>query len=376
LSGRLEALRAGVARALAAEIAAVPSSPQTAALLGRFSATAHGNRAVLGDMAFAAVERAIAERRDRAGDEIAEGIGREIADVPATVQGMQMLDRMAGTLRQREGELGPERLAALSASIAERRRAIGAEVARGLEREIAAMPADPQGLAMLDRLAARPPGLFEAEQSRAIDAAIASRRAAIREEISATLIAEIGRVPADETGFARLDRMTDRRLLALLTPEQQNAVTAAAAARRMAVADGLFGRFQRELAALPVSEESLDAIDRQMLDAIGLWPSSAASFAPRFEEAATARRAELVTRLNRAESGSLRGRIYEGEGVAFEFVDRTRVFVKSPLGHTIAGTYTEERDGRVVVTLNNESVVLAREGKRLVGGPARLTRTK
>jgi hypothetical protein len=52
------------------------------------------------------------------------------------------------------------------------------------------------------------------------------------------------------------------------------------------------------------------------------------------------------------------------------------VFVKNPLGQTLAGTCTEERDGRVVVTLNNESIVLAREGKRLVGGPSTPTRTK
>ena len=376
LTARLDTLRAGVARTLEAEIAAVPASPQTAALLGRFGTTARDNRAVLGDAAFAAVERAIADRRDRAGNDIAEGIGREIAAVPANVQGMQMLDRMAGTLRQREGELGPERLAALSASIAERRRAIGAEVARGLEREIAAMPADPQGLATLDRLAARPPGLFAAEQSRAIDAAIASRRTAMREEMSAALITEIGRAPADETGFAQLDQMTDPRLLALLTPEQQSAVTAAATARRTAIADALFRPFQRALAALPASEASLDVIDHEVIAGLRAWPASAASFSPRFQEAAAARRAELVTRLNRAESGSLRGRIYEGDGVAFEFVDRTRVFVKSPLGQTLAGTYTEERDGRVVVTLNAESVVLAREGKRLVGGPIMLTRTK
>ncbi|WP_333673360.1 hypothetical protein [Elioraea tepidiphila] len=151
-----------------------------------------------------------------------------------------------------------------------------------------------------------------------IEAAIAARRAAMREEMSAELVAGIGRTPADETGFAALDQMTDRRVLALLTPEQQGAVTAAA----------------------------------------------------------TARRAALVTRLKRAESRSLRGRVYEGDGVSFEFVDRTRVFVKSVLGHTLAGSYTEERDGRVVVTLNAESVVLAREGKRLVGGPTLLTRTK
>jgi hypothetical protein len=376
LTVRLEALRAGVARALEAEIAAVPTSPQTPTLLARFSATAGNHRAALGDTAFAAMERAIADRRDRAGNEIAEGIGREIAAMPANVQGMQMLDRMAGTLRQREGELGPQRLATLSATIAERRRAIGAEVARGLERDIATISADLPGLAMLDRLAGRPPGLFDAEQSRAIDAAIGARRTAIREEISAALIAEIGHTPADETGFARLDQMTDRRLLAQLTPEQQTAVTAAATARRTAVADALFVPFQRQLAALPASEASLDVIDHEVIGGMRAWPASAAPFVARFQEAATARRAELVTRLNRAEAGSLRGRIYEGDGVAFEFVDRTRVFVKSPLGQTLAGTYAEERDGRVVVTLNNESLVLAREGKRLVGGPTLLTRTK
>lgn len=62
--------------------------------------------------------------------------------------------------------------------------------------------------------------------------------------------------------------------------------------------------------------------------------------------------------------------------MSFECIDRTRAFVKSAPGQTLAGTCAEDRDGRVVATLSSESVVLAREGKRLVGGPTLLTRTK
>ncbi|MFN7022697.1 MAG: RusA family crossover junction endodeoxyribonuclease, partial [Phycisphaerales bacterium] len=101
-----------------------------------------------------------------------------------------------------------------------------------------------------------------------------------------------------------------------------------------------------------------------VLPGVRAWPASANEEKARFEQEAVGRRAEIVARLNRAESGALRGRVYEGDGVTFEFVDRTRVFVKSPLGQTLAGTYTEERDGRIVVTLNNESMVLSREGRR------------
>ncbi|HEY9566894.1 MAG TPA: hypothetical protein VIR38_02290, partial [Thalassobaculum sp.] len=73
---------------------------------------------------------------------------------------------------------------------------------------------------------------------------------------------------------------------------------------------------------------------------------------------------------------SLRGWHYaDRQGrMKLEFVDRTRVFVTDARGQTAAGTYTEEKDGRVVVTLPGQSVVLTREGRRLLGGPVELRR--
>ena len=105
-------------------------------------------------------------------------------------------------------------------------------------------------------------------------------------------------------------------------------------------------------------------------------PASAAEHRTRFQEAIEARRTVILAAVNRAESGSMRGRVYQGGGVELEFVDRTRAVMKMGGGQAVAGTYTEERDGRVIVTMNNQALVLAREGRTLTGGPVALRRTK
>lgn len=75
----------------------------------------------------------------------------------------------------------------------------------------------------------------------------------------------------------------------------------------------------------------------------------------------------------------MRGRVYaDASGrMKMEFVDRKRVFLTDHSGQTIAGTYEEEGDSRVLVTAApNPTMVLTREGKQLVGGPRPLRRVE
>jgi hypothetical protein len=72
----------------------------------------------------------------------------------------------------------------------------------------------------------------------------------------------------------------------------------------------------------------------------------------------------------------MRGRIYEGDIVKIEFLDRTRVVLTAPGAPPVPGTYTEEADGRVSITAGPMSMVMTREGKRLVAGPVEVRRVQ
>jgi len=206
--------------------------------------------------------------------------------------------------------------------------------------------------------------------------AVTERRAHIATEIADVLVAQIGESSRDFDAFAQIDQAADGNLLRQLPQAQAARVHDAAQARRQVVADALFSDMTTKLGALPATDAALDSVDAA-LRSIAAWPASAAPFKPRFEEGARKRRAEILAAVDKAEAGAMRGRVYETGDKAhrFEFVDRTRVFVHEP-GHTAAGTYTEEKDGRIVVTVNGESTVLTREGRRLNGWHTQVSRTK
>jgi hypothetical protein len=268
---------------------------------------------------------------------------------------------------------------AVDAVAAQRTAALRGGVRNALLAQIAALPANPIGLSGLDQLMRTTRQSQEAALGPEIMAelgqAASARRAAIGQAMVAELTAAIETVPASPEGLQQLRRLSDPRLLALLPPADAGRLRTASEARAAALADAMLVDFNRQLDALPASDDSLLAIDGQVLpglDALSLPPAQKA----KFEAAAKKRRETILASVNRAESGSLRGRVYEGAGFQLEFVDRSRVFLKVPGGQTVPGTWAEERDGRIVVTVNNEGMVLTREGKRLLGGPATFSRTK
>jgi hypothetical protein len=275
-----------------------------------------------------------------------------------------------------QAEIGPAVVEKASARAGAMRGAVRDQIVA----EIGAMPVTGQSLLAL---AAAPQALRQRygaslgpEEFRAIDTAIASRRTAIGDEAEKEIVAEIASITPGPEAFATIDRTVPDALLRILPPPNAEKVRAAADGQRQKAADAVFATFQRELAALPQTQAGIDKIDDEMKPALAEWPPSAVPYRARFVEAANARRTAILAVVDRAERGSLRGRTYESQmGFGLEFVDRTRVFFKQG-GQTAAGTYTEQSDGRVVVTVNNQSMVLTREGRKLIGGPTDFTRTK
>jgi hypothetical protein len=139
---------------------------------------------------------------------------------------------------------------------------------------------------------------------------------------------------------------------------------------------GALPGFGAELGRLPKSDESLVLIDNAVLRSIAAWPDPAAAEKARFSALATGRRGAILVAVNRAEAGQLPGRIYEGPRVKLEFFDATRMVITEPGAPPEAGTYTEEPDGRVIVTAGGRSVVMTREGRRLTAGPLEARRVK
>jgi hypothetical protein len=258
--------------------------------------------------------------------------------------------------------------------------AMRADVVQSLVADVKKIPATGDGLMTLDQMAQALPreyGPALGDALKTVQQAVTERRTGVTEEITTVLLKQIGESSQDmSNAFADIDQRANEAFLPKLMPAQASKVRDAATARRQAVADVLFKEWQKGLSDLKENDSSLKQVD-MALGAINTWPASAASFKPRFQEAAQARRATILAAVNKAESGSMKGRIYESRaGHKLEFVDGSRIFFGQG-GGTSAGTYTEEKDGRVVLTLGQQSTVWRREGRELVGpGDMALTRSK
>jgi len=316
-----------------------------------------------------------------------------LRDVASSQQGYNAASQRAGqvsgpaqaparALMTAMRDLPTAEITAVAAPLTGRVDAMRQTVKATLLTDIGTTQASLPGLQTLDRvnqaLRQQYSGVLGPEVIRELDRAVVARKTAIGNEITDDIVGQIAQSSKGADGFASIDQLASAGLPAgVLSPDQAARVQQAAQARRALVADGLFKQMSQALAKLPQADESLDTIDREVLPMIQNWPASANEHKERFQKAAAERRTEIVGGLNRSESGSLRGRVYQGaDGTALEFVDRTRVFVKVGDGQTLAGTFTEERDNRVVVMVNNESFVLTREGKRLAGGPTLFKRAK
>ena len=248
--------------------------------------------------------------------------------------------------------------------------------------EIAGMPASLGGLnalsGMRTALARDYASAFPRDDLQTLNGAIGRREAAVGKEIADMMVADIEGAPDGMPAFNNIVTQTNPQMLNRLPPAEAARVRSAANAKAEKVGNAMMPAFAKNLADLPVADESIDRLDGPTLADLRQSLAPAPAVLARFEQAAAARRAEIMTALTKAEAGAMRGRHYADRAgrIKMEFVDRTRVFVTAPDGQTAAGTYSEEKDGRVVVTLPNTSMVLTREGRRLTGGPVELRRVE
>jgi hypothetical protein len=380
---RLPALRTRLREAAAAELDAMPATIAGLQSLDRRAQQMLTEYApALGEAETRALQAAVAARRTAIGAALRDDLIRQAGLAPETIIGAQMLTRIA---QQASGPyadaLGLQGVAAVNAALRERRAVIGAALVKDTLGGIAGMPGHANALRQLQQIETQQPNaaFFAAvgpDGLREIRTAAAARRVALGAEIAADLREQIGEVRTDVDGFEALDLLLPAALMEVLPPADAAALKQAAAERRGRIAEAALPGFRAQLARLPATDESLAMIDDTVLPGVADWPDSAEAEKARFVALAQERRAAILAAVNRAEAGSMRGRIYEGEMVKIEFLDRTRVVLTAPGAPPVPGTYTEESDGRVSITAGQMSMVMTREGRRLVAGPVEIRRVK
>ncbi|MDP3417108.1 hypothetical protein [Falsiroseomonas sp.] len=302
---------------------------------------------------------------------------------------------------------------------------------------LAQLPATPRGLAALEALekgAVMP--VLRPEDRAEVIAAQQSRRAALLDEMQATLRRRITNVPASPMAFGMLAAIRRDAAFGALPPDRSAALTAELEAHSRSLAATLLGRVEREMAEQPETLEALgqsvllrqqvtaalrphaeagalaafeDASTRRIaaiaeaalpqfeavlaeVPAAGLdelrpppWLAALpAPFATRYATALADRRAELEAEIAAEaaaeaarEAGPLAGRLYATADGAMrlEFLDASRVLVTQQATQmTFAGSYEEIAGERLILTLPDANVVLRREGRRLDGGALVLLR--
>ncbi|WP_372624937.1 hypothetical protein [Falsiroseomonas sp.] len=380
-ASRLPALRKGLGDALLAEAGTVPPTLAGLQALERQARGLVEQGPALGEAEAARVEAGFAARRAAIGTALRGELLQQVAAVPADPMAAQRLNQVRQRATQQyAAAIGAEGMRAVDAAIAKRRGEIGTSLVEQTLAAVAQLPATPAALRALRTLETEPNPptlvLIGPGGVRRVQEAAAARRLALGAEVATEMRRQIAAVPAAPEGFAALDRVAPPQALELLPPEQAARVREAAGTRRGQIAEATLPGFRAELARLPETDDSLALIDGVVLGGIAGWPDSAAAEKARFSALATERRGAILAAVNRAEAGRLRGRIYEGPQVKLEFLDATRVIVTEPGAPPEAGTYTEEPDGRVIVTAGGRSVVMTREGRRLIAGPLEARRVK
>ncbi|WP_158287738.1 hypothetical protein [Falsiroseomonas bella] len=377
------ALRTRLRQAAAAELEEVPATLAGLQMLERRGQQLLAEYSpALGEAETRALQAAVAARRTAIGAALRDELLGQVAAAPGNIVGAQMLVRIQQQLNGQYAQpLGAEGAAAVNAALRAKRAEVGAALVQEILAGIASLPPQPASLRSLQQLETLSPNpaFFAAvgpEGMREITTAAAAKRTELGTAVAAELRGRIGAVPRTPEGFGALDQLLPAALLDVLPAEAATSLKQDAAAQRARIAEAALPGFRAELARLPASEEGLETLDRTVLPGVAALPASAAAEKERFAAVAQERRAAILAALNRAEAGPLRGRIYEGEMVKIEFLDRTRVVITAPGAPPVPGTYTEEADGRVSITAGQIAMVMTREGKRLVAGPVTVRRVK
>ncbi len=273
-------------------------------------------------------------------------------------------------------EMEPEdRESALLRPAAASMDAVRTAVVETMRQEAANAPATAQGLFTLRQLrsqaVAESRQVLGTEGTAIVERAVAERQRTASAELADRALTDIAAMPDVPESWRRLEPMADSRLTTLLNEPDARRMQQAVAAKRAAIEAQTVAELQEALTALPLTDDGLQKLDGTLRPGLRALPFNSPVVTATGNAALDARRATIVEAVNKAEAGPLRGRVYADTKLGFklEFVDRTRIFVTTPDGATAAGTYQEEPDGRVTVTLPGSSQVLTREGRSLIGGP-------
>lgn len=280
------------------------------------------------------------------------------------------IDRLAAGSLPRV--LGAEAAARYRDALATRRRAL----ALG---GVATLPVAPETLLALPNVQAAltaPGGVASDDDRAAVAAAIDARRQEISGVVTTRFRSEIDAMLVDTEAFARIDQLTDPRLLAQLTPADAEALRASAATRRDAVGAGLQTQMAEHLAKLDDSERSLATIDTALLPGSQALPASAGQWRDGLIAQVAARRNAILAAITESERGTLEDRVYTSRDGALkvEFVDDDKAHVTVSGAPTLAVDYEELGETQVQIGMPQGDVVLTREGRWLVGGPWQLMR--
>jgi hypothetical protein len=363
LAPRVPALQAALAATLIAEAEALPDTLAGLQQLGRLrDRTLVEQAPEIGAEQVPRVEAALAARQAAIGQVLNQALLDQVAAAPASLVGEAVLDQV-----QQEA--------------VNRAEAIGAVVLADLRSAIAAASVTPEGLSEIVRLEmeAAPLPLIQLigpEGVARLRREAAQRRAVIGAALAAALVQQAASVPAAFDGFAALDRVVTVQTLAELRPAEAARVSAAIAARRRSINEALMAELRRSLAELPLTDEGLSRIEDGVMPVLEALPRSAAAERARLTVVAQERRGAILAALTRAEAGPLRGRVYESDALRLEFVSGGRLVATLPGAPPAGGTYAEDADGRILLEVNGQSLVFARQGRRLVAGPMLLPRTQ
>jgi len=274
-----------------ADLAGVPNGPsrQQAAIL---LVALRDGLTTSGERVFAPVAKRLDEVRPTAVAEAAAAL----ATPPGTPEGLRALDALLTRTKTELGKsLSPADLASLDAAAATRRAAIEDEILAGETTKIAAVPPGLPGLAALQSLQASPiaaalsaPGVATLRQRAA------ERREALEDGMLAEETAKLAAVPVGPGGLAAVQAIQTGPVATALSPPRAATLRQRADERRGAIVVGIVDAQIALLDQFPTTVAGLRDLEVYRGNAVrALQTIAPAPEVARFAEAATARREAL-----------------------------------------------------------------------------------
>ena len=274
-----------------ADLGGVPNGPsrQQAAIL---LVALRDGLTTSGERVFAPVAKRLDEVRPTAVAEAAAAL----ATPPGTPEGLRALDALLARTKTELGKsLSPADLASLDAAAATRRSAIEDEILAGETTKIAAVPPGLPGLAALQAIQASPiaaalspPGVATLRQRAA------ERRDALEDEMLAEETTKLASVPVGPPGLAAVQAIQTGPVATALSPPRAATLRQRADERRGVIVVGIVDAQIALLEQFPTTIAGLRDLETYRGNAVrALQTIAPAPEVARFAEAATARREAL-----------------------------------------------------------------------------------